>query len=146
MLFRSSSSIPFFAPVVKLSNYHLLDGAIKEPIPYTKALDDGFNKFVIVLTRNEGYQKKAPVPPYLLRLVYHKYPKLWELMAQRPALYNDQLAFAEKLADEGKAVLIRPTKPLKVDRFNMKKDKLLALYEHGYECGQSKIGDILKLM
>lgn len=64
--------------------------------------------------------KKRPVPQYLLRLVYKHYPKLWELMARRPNLYNDQLAFAEQLEQEGKAVIIRPAAPLTIGRLDQK--------------------------
>ena len=74
----------FFAPVVTIGGHKLLDGAIVEPIPISKSIADGYQKFVIVLTRNAGYRKKHPVPQYLLRLVYKHYPKLWETMARRP--------------------------------------------------------------
>lgn len=99
---RASASLPFFAPVVTIGGHKLLDGAIVEPIPISKSIADGYQKFVIVLTRNAGYRKKHPVPQYLLRLVYKHYPKLWETMARRPDLYNDQLAFAEQL-EQGRA-------------------------------------------
>lgn len=59
---RASASLPFFAPVVTIGGHKLLDGAIVEPIPISKSIADGYQKFVIVLTRNAGYRKKHPVP------------------------------------------------------------------------------------
>ena len=120
---RASASLPFFAPVVTI----------------------GGHKFVIVLTRNAGYRKKHPVPQYLLRLVYKHYPKLWETMARRPDLYNDQLAFAEQLEQDGKAVIIRPTVPLKIGRLDQKPQQLLKLHDHGIECGLAKFHEIMQL-
>ena len=55
---RASSSMPFVAPVVKHEGRALLDGALLAPIPYQKALDAGYEKLIVVLTRNEGYRKK----------------------------------------------------------------------------------------
>ena len=142
---RASASLPFFAPVVTIGGHKLLDGAIVEPIPISKSIADGYQKFVIVLTRNAGYRKKHPVPQYLLRLVYKHYPKLWETMARRPDLYNDQLAFAEQLEQDGKAVIIRPTVPLKIGRLDQKPQQLLKLHDHGIECGLAKFHEIMQL-
>ena len=54
-------------------------------------------------------------------------------MARRPDLYNDQLAFAEQLEQDGKAVIIRPTVPLKIGRLDQKPQQLLKLHDHGIE-------------
>lgn len=56
---RASASLPFFAPVVTIGGHKLLDGAIVEPIPISKSIADGYQKFVIVLTRNAGYRKNT---------------------------------------------------------------------------------------
>ena len=58
-----------------------------------------------MLTRNAGYHKKQRVPRLLLKTFYKKYPKLWDIMQERPALYNHQLAEVERLEQEGKAVI-----------------------------------------
>lgn len=142
---RASASLPFFAPVVTIGEHKLLDGALTEPIPVDKSIQDGYHKFVIVLTRNAGYKKSRPVPQYLLRFVYKHYPKLWEIMATRPQHYNDQLAFAELLEREGTAVIIRPTEPLTIGRLDQKPDQLLKLHDHGVECGLAKLHDIIEL-
>lgn len=55
---RASASLPFFAPVVTIGGHKLLDGAIVEPIPISKSIADGYQKFVIVLTRNAGVTVK----------------------------------------------------------------------------------------
>ena len=40
---------------IKDSKY--LDGAMSDPIPIQKALDDGYEKIIVVLTRPENYRK-----------------------------------------------------------------------------------------
>lgn len=142
---RASSSMPFLAPVVRFHGRALLDGALVSPIPYERALAAGYDKLVVVLTRNAGYRKKQRVPKLLLKTVYKQYPKLWEIMQERPALYNRQLEAVEELARQGKAVIIRPQIPLEIDKLDIKPDKLLALHDHGIGCGLAALAAIRKL-
>ena len=142
---RASSSMPFFAPVVHMNGRDLMDGALVAPIPYEKAREAGYEKFIFVLTRNAGYQKKDKVPKIMMKTFYHEYPKLWEIMQQRPAEYNRQLAEAEELERQGKAVIIRPQIPLTIDKLDIKPDKLLALHDHGIGCGLDAYERIIKL-
>lgn len=142
---RASSSMPFVAPIVHFKDHALLDGALLAPIPYERALDAGYDKLVVVLTRNAGYRKKKSVPKFLLKTVYKDYPKLWEIMEQRPALYNRQLEAVEELERAGRAVIIRPQIPLAIDKFDIKPQKLLALHDHGIGCGLAAMQKIQEL-
>jgi predicted patatin/cPLA2 family phospholipase len=86
-----------------------------------------------VLTRNKGYrkpQKPTTVPPFF----YRKYPHLRKAIRQRNALYNEQIDMVERLEAEGKLTVIRPIKPITVDRMERDTDKLLDLYNEGYNC------------
>ncbi len=85
------------------------------------------------------------MPSALVKLWYPHYPLLQQILAERPQNYNRQLEAAELLAEEGKAVIIRPQQPLEIDRLDLDKNKLLQLYDHGYDCGIEACSDILKL-
>ena len=141
----ASASLPFLAPIVNIDNRPLLDGAIVSPIPIDKAIEAGYEKFVVVLTRNEGYRKKGSVPKLLLKAWYGQYPKLWEAMQNRPKLYNEQLERIEQMERDGKVIIIRPEKPLEIARLSIKPDKLLELHDHGVECGLKAIEKMLEL-
>lgn len=143
---RASASLPFLAPIVHIGSRDLLDGALVAPIPYEKAQEAGYKKFIIVLTRNSGYRKKKSVPQILLKTWYKNYPKLWEIMQQRPELYNKQLEYVEQLEKDGKAVIIRPQIPLEIDRLDIKPDKLLGLHDHGIGCGLEAYDKIINLI
>lgn len=142
---RASSSMPFVAPIVHFKGHALLDGALLAPIPYERALEAGYDKLVVVLTRNAGYRKKKGVPKFLLKTVYKDYPKLWEIMEERPALYNKQLEAVEEMERAGRAVIIRPQIPLTIDKFDIKPHKLLALHDHGIGCGLAAMQKIREL-
>ena len=119
----ASASLPFLAPIVNIDNRPLLDGAIVSPIPIDKAIEAGYKKFVVVLTRNEGYRKKGSVPKLLLKAWYGQYPKLWEAMQNRPKLYNEQLERIEQMERNDNLIIIRPEKA------NLEIPDLLRMFE-----------------
>ena len=129
---KASSSLPFAAPMVTIDDIPMLDGGIADSIPVQYAMNQGFKKFVIVLTRNKGYRKEEKNNPFV-KLFYKKYPKLQEAINQRAANYNKTLDLIEKLEQEGRALVIRPEKPLKVSRIEKDINKLVELYNEGYE-------------
>ena len=124
-----------------------MDGALTDPIPFDRGQRAGYDKFVIVLTRNKGYRKNSTVPAALVKLWYKHYPLLQQILAERPQNYNNQIEAVEKLEQEGKAIIIRRStaKGLTIDRLDLDKEKLLALYDHGYDCGLQAANKIIKL-
>lgn len=130
---KASSSLPFVSPISYVDGVPMLDGGIADSIPLLRARELGYDNNLIVLTRNKGYrksQKPTTVPP----LFYRKYPHLREAIRQRNALYNEQIDMVERLEVEGKLTVIRPIKPITVDRMERDTDKLLDLYNEGYNC------------
>ena len=98
-----------------------------------RARRDGYDRNVVVLTRNRGYRKDiqgTKVPPF----IYKKYPHLREAINRRSSVYNEQLELVERLEDAGEITVIRPQKPIVVDRIERDINKLTALYEEGYAC------------
>ena len=90
---------------------------------------------VVVLTRNRGYRKsdKEVMVP---RFIYKEYPRLRVALRNRNKIYNEQLEMVERLEDEGKIKVIRPLKPIVVDRMETSVRKLTDLYEEGYACAK----------
>ena len=113
----------------------MLDGGIVDSIPLQRAIHDGYRNNVVVLTRNHGYRKENKdirIPPF----VYRKYPKMREALSRRCAAYNAQLEMVERMEEEGDILVIRPQKPVVVDRIERDIQKLTDLYEEGYECAK----------
>lgn len=128
---RASSSLPFVTKITYVDGVPMLDGGIADSIPLEYAFSQGFEKAVVVLTRNKGYRKKeAPNP--LLRLFYRKYPALRKAIAERNAVYNRTMDMVERLEEEGRVLVIRPQKPVEVGRMEKDTAKLRALYDEGY--------------
>ncbi|MCL2637029.1 MAG: patatin family protein [Oscillospiraceae bacterium] len=139
----ASCSVPLASKIVKLGGKLLLDGGVSSPIPIEKSIEDGNEFHVVVLTRNEGYQKSAFRFKGILKLFYGKYPNLIHAILNRHEVYNRQLALCEQLEREGKAIIIRPQIPLAVERAGTDIKKLLALYDEGHDEGKQAV-EVLK--
>ena len=129
---RASSSLPFVCPIAYVDGRPMLDGGITDSIPLLRARELGFDDNVVVVTRNRGYRKpdkSAFVPPFF----YRKYPELREAIRNRSRVYNEQLELVERLEDAGELTVIRPNRPIVVDRMERDTSKLLDLYNEGYE-------------
>ena len=129
---RASSSLPYVCPIAYVDGIPMLDGGIVDSIPVERARALGYEKNVVVLTRNKGYRKKSQdlrIPHF----IYKKYPRLRVVLSHRCACYNEQLELVERLEQEGKLIVIRPEKPVVVDRIEKNIKKLEDLYQEGYE-------------
>ena len=138
---RASSSLPFVCPIVYIDGVPMLDGGIVDSIPIMRAFEQGYTKNIVVVTRNKGFrsdEKDRKVPSF----IYKKYPRLRVVLSTRCKLYDDQLDLIDKLEEEKKIVVIRPMKPLEVDRITTDIDKLTAHYEEGYECAKQVLSSI----
>lgn len=140
----ASCSVPLLSQIVKFKGYELLDGGVSDPIPIEKSIGDGNTFHVVVLTRNAGYKKPAFTHRKTLKLFYRKYPGVIEAMLKRHEVYNRQLELCEQLEREGKALIIRPLRPLQADRTSTDTVKLLSLYDEGHEEGKAKLKQILQ--
>lgn len=133
---KASSSLPIICPIAYVDDIPMLDGGICDSIPINRAISQGYKKNIVILTRNKGYRKESKdikMPSF----IYRKYPAMREALSNRNSLYNSQLDLIDKLEEEGSAFVIRPQKPIIVDRIEKDVNKLTALYEEGYECGMS---------
>ena len=130
---RASSSLPFVCPIAYVDDVPMLDGGIVDSIPLMRAWNEGFTHNVVVLTRNRGYRKEAKdihIPSFF----YRKYPKMREALSCRCRVYNEQLEMVERMEEAGEITVIRPQKPVMVDRIERDIQKLTDLYEEGYAC------------
>lgn len=139
----ASSSIPLLSNMREINGCYYLDGGITDSIPVQKALDDGCQKVVAVLTQNQGYTKAPTGLMPLIRAKYQLYPGVIQAMENRHLVYNQAVTQLEELEQAGRAVIIRPTKPMELKRIEHNKKKLQAAYENGYEDAQNILHRLL---
>ena len=134
-IIRASSSLPYVAQMVDVDGVPMLDGGLVDPIPVQHSIEKGHSLNVVVLTRNRGYRSdefEVKVP----KLFYKKYPRLRVVLSHHVELYNKQLDMIERMEDWGEIIVIRPQRPMEVDRICMDTEKLERLYEEGFSEGE----------
>ena len=126
---RASGSMPFVSKCVDFEGAKYLDGAISDPIPLQKALDEGYEKIVVVLTRPENYRKSKNYMPY--SLIYGKYPEFVKTAINQFERYNQTLDLIKKYENDGKILVLRPSRSLKIARVEKDLKKIDAIYQLG---------------
>lgn len=145
-LVEASSSLPFISPIVEYNGIARLDGGISDSIPVRRALADGCDKLVIILTQDESYRKGPNKMLPLLKLRYGKYPNMLLALKNRHLMYNAALEDTRRLEQEGRAFVIRPKQPVTLGRMERDPQKIEALYETGYQDGMAALTGLQKFM
>lgn len=135
---RASSSLPFVSPITYVDGVPMLDGGIADSIPVRYALSQGYERLVVILTRNKGYRKQNS-EMRAAKVFYRKYPNLQKALSERNAVYNQTMDLIERLEDEGRITVIRPIRPVEVGRMEKDTAKLTMLYQEGYDIARSLI-------
>ncbi|HIS79597.1 MAG TPA: patatin family protein [Candidatus Caccousia stercoris] len=137
---RATTSLPLLSQPVAYRGRLLLDGGTADPIPVRRALADGCDRVVVVLTRERGYRKPAQSFRAVYRSAFRRYPAMIRALDTRHRIYNDTLDFLAGLECGGTAAVIAPATPPQVRRIERDRDKLLALYQEGLEAGRALLG------
>ncbi len=143
-ILRASGSMPFVSKLVEVDGVKYLDGAISDPIPLQKALDEGYEKIIVVLTRAENCVKKKEKLPY--NLVYGKYPNFVNCAKKQLNSYNKTLELVKKYENDGRIIVLRPSQNLDVARVEKNIKKLNAIYQLGINDGCRNIDKIKKYL
>ena len=143
---KASAALPMFTPPVEFEGRKYFDGGVADSIPVEKALADGCDRVVVVLTRPRGFVKE----PERIRAAYTRilkaYPKVIETLDNRHNVYNASLKRCYELQDAGKAVVLAPEYALPVDKFGTEKEKLERCYNEGMRDCKHKIEQIKSLL
>ena len=139
---RASASMPLVSNVVMADGFKLLDGGMMDPVPYSIMFKNGYNKNVVVLTQPRDFIKEKASLMTLIKIKYHKYPKLVEAMANRHILYNKQLDEIRELEKENKVYVIAPYESLNIKRTENNPDELERVYQIGRKVAGEKLTEI----
>ncbi|MDR0934913.1 MAG: patatin family protein [Erysipelotrichaceae bacterium] len=130
----ASMSLPLLSTPVEIDKKLYLDGGDSDPIPYLKAMDDGYNKIVIIETKEKEFRKAEDDKTSLLyKKRYYKYPKYLRKVLDYPMLYNKTVSNIESLEEKGLIYVIRPLKKVIVSQKEKDRNKIVDLYNQGKE-------------
>lgn len=139
---RASSSIPVASDMVMVDGVSCLDGGIADSIPIIHAMEKGYRKNVVILTRNKGYRKKKPGKSRALYIAaFKEYPEFLNTLLTRYRNYNRTLELIEKWEQEGHIFVIRPEMET-VSRTEQNTRKLTEFYQHGMDVMKERFDEM----
>ncbi|SHK11476.1 patatin-like phospholipase family protein [Paramaledivibacter caminithermalis] len=141
---KASSSIPFLTKTVEFEEKNLLDGAISDPIPIKKAMEDGNHKSIIVLTNENGHKQKPFKMKGLARKIYPDYNDLVKSISNCHRVYHKTIDYINELEAKKKVFIIRPSKYLKLKTFDKNTKKIESLYKLGYMDAENKYNELIE--
>ena len=131
---RASGSMPFVSRLVEIEGSKYLDGALEE----------GYEKIIVVLTRAEQDPKRKENMPY--KLVYRKYPNFIKCAEKQLDIYNESRDLIREYEAKGKIIVLRPSQNLKIARVEKRLKKLAAIHKLGIDDCTKKLDEIKKYL
>ena len=123
--------MPFVTPMVDVEGIPCLDGGCSCGIPFRWALDQGFEKIVVIRTRHRDFRKK-PKEKATAERVYRRWPEFARATDRMNLTYNELCEELNALERQGRVFVLAPERPISVSRVEGNMEKLGALYWQGY--------------
>jgi len=146
---EASCSLPVIQPIIEIRDNKYLDGGIAENIPFNTAIKRGFDKIVVVSTRERGFvdtNNMANIQETFYQMKYSSYPKLFNRLMNLANNYNKELEQMDELEKSGRIFVLRPSKDFGVERLERDTNKLEALYNDGYNTCQKNLEALLNYL
>ena len=139
---KASSAVPVACQPYVIDGVPYFDGGIADPVPVQKAVDDGCDRIVLVLTRPKDVireQYKDVAPAHILR---RSHPEAAERLLERYKTYNSEVDLAKRYESEGKVLILAPEELYGLSTLSKTYEGLERMYRAGY--GQAgRIADFL---
>ncbi len=136
---RASASMPLVSKVVSVDGLRLLDGGVSDSIPIEWFRSIGYEKNIVIRTRQEGYRKKNSSFTKATCLLLRKYPNLAKTMENRSEHYNHTLDVIADLEQKGEVFVIKPPEKPDVGRMEHDPERLQTLFDLGRSEGEKQL-------
>ena len=105
-------------------------------IPFDWAINEGYEKIIVIKTREDSFRKPDEVKPEQVKIanfIYKEYPEFARVLPFNDVNYNEQCDRLDRLRDEGRVFVISPSEPVTIGRLEPDMEKLGELYFLGVE-------------
>ena len=131
-IMKASSAVPVACEPYVIDGVPYYDGGIADPIPVQKAIDDGYDRIVVILTRPKDTvreQKKDIGPATILKRTH---PEAAEKLMNRYQTYNDEMALAKEYEKDGRVLILAPESMYGLNTLSKSFEGLERMYRAGY--------------
>jgi len=145
-MLRASSSMPFVSKPVALDGKLYLDGAVADSIPFEKFLEMGYDRLVVVLTKDADYVK-GPVSPFMVKVFYgKKYAAFADKLRNRHSNYNQCIERLKAMEKAGGIFVLRPSSRIKISRIEKNPETMQRMYELGRHDAEASLDRLTAYM
>ncbi len=128
---RASASIPVVSKMVKIGDGYYCDGGAADSIPLKFMEGKGYDKNVVVLTRDRSYRKKPGKLDAVYKVLLCNYPGAAKALINRAEMYNKQREYVEAKEAAGEIFVFYPPEELTISRTEHDPEKLQQVYDMG---------------
>lgn len=146
LLLQATCALPLMFPIYYLDGKPYLDGGVADAIPYRRALEQGCDRVVVVLTKPRSFVRGAEKLQPVIERRYRQYPNFCQAMRDRAEKYNQDRAELFQLEKEGKAMVFAPDSLHGVGRIEHNVEKLRMLWAEGYQHGMERMEGLRSFM
>ena len=144
---QAGASIPFGSRPVKLKGVPYLDGGIAKHIPVDWAIKQGYDKIVVVKTRDKEYKAKKEMSDGLIKTLYgRRFPKIVDKLRFNSFIYNKEIDHVNRLEESGRIFVIAPSRAMDLKLFCNDLNELADLYYLGLSDGKASIESLQKYL
>ncbi len=129
---KASCAVPGAARPYSVNGRPGFDGGIADPVPYRRALEQGCDKLVVLLTRPADYIRPPLEHRDMMERVLRRWPNAYAALLRRPVRYNRDVEAVKELERQGKALLVAPTDIAGMSTLKRDKEAIERLYQMGY--------------
>ncbi len=142
----ASCALPILFQPVKVGKHYYLDGGVSDSVPYKRAIEQGCDKNIVILTRERDYVKKSERAGNVSMKLYKKYPHIAEDLKTRPQRYNACMQELLEQEKAGEVFVIAPETTYGISRTESNPDKLTKLYKEGYRQAKRQMADLKRYL
>lgn len=141
-LLRATCAMPLLFPIYHIGGIPYLDGGLADSVPFRRALEQGCDKLVVVLTRERSYYRTPGREEDLICRHYRQYPAFCKAARERAARYNRDRAALLELEREGRALIFSPRSTRGFSRTERDLTKIRALWKEGRDEAIARIREV----
>ena len=137
---QASASIPYVSRPVEVEGVPCLDGGCADRVPFQWAVDQGYEKILVVRTRTRDFRAEPnPRASHVAKRFYWRHPEFSQVLAETDEIYNRQCDRMEELEAQGRIFYLTPSEAPDVKVLEKDLGKLLSLYQLGYRDAQAQL-------
>ncbi len=134
-IIKASCCVPGACRPYPLKDRLGFDGGIADPVPYKRAVEQGCDRLVVLLTRPVDYLRPLLDHREVMEKAMSRWPLAYAALLRRSVRYNRDIEAVKELEREGKALLVGPADIGGMGTLTKDKAAVERLYHMGYEQG-----------